>query len=102
MKIGDREVIMQYSTISSNGFSHDQQVSDALDYLRLNQPAAYSEIRKNFPENIIWEDTASKAWFDTKAMGVDVEWSSWLCDAIEETGLVIWEEGEPWSVHTSE
>jgi hypothetical protein len=81
-------------TISSNGFSHDQQVVDALDWLRINRVDVYTEIRKHFPENIIFPDKS--AWIDYEAMGVDPEWSSWLCDAIEAEGEVTWIDGEPW------
>ncbi len=80
-------------TISSNHRSHDQQVSDALDWLRLTHPIAYSSVRKHFPETLRW----SGPWMDTDAMDVDCEWSSWLCDAIKETGLVRWIDGEPWA-----
>lgn len=84
------------SPISSNGFSHDTQVKDALDYLEHNHNGVWEDLVKQFPEalNITWDGS----WFDTEAMGVDEEYSSWLCDAIEETGLVEWDEGEPYSV----
>ena len=86
-------------TISSNGYSTDQQVVDALDYLRINHPAEYSDVRRRFPENIILPDDS--AWFDTDEMGVDIEWSSWLADAIEDTGLVTWDDGEPYATNQS-
>lgn len=79
-------------SISSNHYSADTQASDALDWLRVNHPTVYSEVRKNFAEPIQWEGS----WFDTDAMGVDQEWGSWLVDAIEETGLVMWIDGEPY------
>lgn len=100
MNIGDNNVAFQYSTISSNHFSHDTQVADAWSYLRGEMPEDdFDLLIAQFPEmeNIVW----SGSWFDTEAMGVDPEFSSWVCDAIEETGLVIWDEGEPWSVHMS-
>ena len=31
-------------------------------------------------------------------MGVDIEFGSWLVDAIEATGKVLWEEGEPFAI----
>ena len=40
--------------------------------------------------------TMSGSGYDTDAMGVDAEWPSWLVDALEATGLVIWEDGEPY------
>ena len=79
--------------ISSGHFSHNMQVSDALDYLRIEHPASYSAVRRNFPENIIW----CGPWFDHEAMGVDIEWASWLCDAIEATGHIEWIDGEPYA-----
>lgn len=77
--------------VSSSGASHDMQVADAF--------AALSEIdqrsvRKTFPEIIIMDG----AWFDTEAMGVDPEWSSWLTEEIEATGAVQWVDGEPYLV----
>jgi len=80
-------------TVSSNHVSLDQQAKDALDWLRLYRPDAYVEVRKHFPENIIF----SGSWFDTERMEVDPEWGSWLVDAIEETGVIFWEDGEPWT-----
>lgn len=84
-------------TISSNHYSHDMQVVDALNYLRGAHIEAYSEIRRVFTEDIVWEGFGG-SHLDTDAMGVDAEWSSWLTDAIEDTGLVIWEDGEPWAI----
>lgn len=81
--------------VSSGHFSHDQQVGDALSCLQHTYPNAYAKVRQQFPESIIWDDQS--AWIDTEAMGVDVEWSSWLTDAIESTGVVFWDEGEPYT-----
>ena len=81
-------------TISSNHFSTDQQMVDALDYLRINHVDVYTSIRRQFPENIIFPDKS--AWIDHEAMGVDPDWSSWVIDAIEQESVVFWEEGEPW------
>lgn len=86
--------------ISNNHWSHDQQVSDALDWLMNFQPEAYESVRKNFPETIVFEYDSS--YFDTELMGVDPEYSSWLCDAIESTGFVIWEDGEPFAIVNEE
>lgn len=82
-------------TISSGHFSVDIQALDALDYLRAHHPAAYTQVIKDFPETA--DPTWEGAWLDTEAMGVDVEYGSWLVDAIEATGLVAWEDGEPWT-----
>jgi len=80
-------------SISSNHMSVDIQASAALDWLRFFQPEAYCEVRKDFAETIIWDELGTH--FDTEAMGVDIEWGSWLIDAIEATGFIWWEEGEP-------
>jgi len=80
-------------TLSSNGFSHDLQVQDVMNYLRLNDVANYVAIKREFPENMIFADRSSQ--LDTEAMGVDIEWSCWLTDKIEQDTNVEWWEGEP-------
>lgn len=85
-------------TISSNHFSTDQQALDVLDYLKHNYPEDYAAVVADFPEAKTAELGGTSAWFDTDAMGVDFEWGCWLIDRLEETGRVIWEEGEPWEV----
>jgi hypothetical protein len=80
-------------TISSNQFSHDTQVQDALDYLRISHPGEYCEVVREFPDNLIFEGAS----VDTEAMGVDCEYVSWLTDRIESTGRVYWVEGEPFA-----
>lgn len=82
--------------ISSDHYSHDQQVMDALSYLESFYPADYVAVVQALPEleSVQW----AGSWFDVEAMNVDPEFSSWAADAIEETGRVFWEEGEPWRV----
>lgn len=84
-----------WDSISSGHYSHDQQVLDAMNYLENYQGEAHMEITKKFPEwiNRKWNG----AWIDTEAMNVDHEWSSWLTDAIENTGFVTWIDGEPYA-----
>lgn len=91
------------TTVSSNSFSHDQQVDDAWGWLRGEMPEDdFDLLVQKFPEmegvypttGIIW----SGSCFDTEAMGVDVEYTSWVADALEETGLIYWEDGEPYGV----
>lgn len=84
-------------TISSGHFSTDMQAMDALRYLKDNAPSAYAGILGEFPELDNASFCLMGSWFDTDAMGVDEEWGSWLVDAIEATGRVYWEEGEPWA-----
>lgn len=97
----DEQDIRERVSISSGHFSHDIQVVDALGYLHIYQPEAHAEVRKQFPERIVWEQPI-RTHIDTDAMGVDPEWSSWLCDAIEDTGHVWWEDGEPWAYRDGE
>lgn len=85
-----------WGSISSGHYSHDIQVVDALGYLHIYQPEAHAEVRKQFPEQIVWEQPM-RTHIDTEAMNVDPEWSSWLTDAIENTGFVTWIDGEPYA-----
>jgi len=81
-------------TISSGSFSHDTQVSDAMDYLQLNHVESYTLIKRLYPETFKWDG----AWLDTEAMDVDQDFSSWVADAIENTGHIEWEDGEPYAI----
>lgn len=85
---------MRYETVSSNAFSFDTQVSDALDYLRTQWPETYAGIVERFPEipDLIW----SGSWVDIDESGVDPEYMSWLADALERTGRIMWDDGEPY------
>jgi hypothetical protein len=87
--------VKQVKALSSNHASHDQQVADALAWIRAEHPGDYAAIVDRFPE--IPHAIFDGAWYDYELMGVDVEWSSWLTCALEDTGLVQWEEGEPWA-----
>jgi len=81
--------------LSDNHASHDIQMVDAMQYLALTAPAAFQQIVAEFPE---WNQLRfDGAWVDAAAMGVDPEWPMWLTDAIEATGHVVWEDGEPWT-----
>lgn len=83
------------STISSNQFSVDQQVEDAVDWLRIINPARHAKLLAEFPE---WESRVwAGAWFDTEAMGVDPNFTDWVIDEIEDSGEIWWEEGEPYT-----
>jgi len=82
-------------TVSANHVSTDGQVVHALDYLRTDHPEAYCAVRRHFPET--FHMTYDGSWFDTDKMGVDPEFGSWLVEAIEATGFVQWDEGEPWA-----
>lgn len=81
------------TTVSSNGFSHEDQVLDALRYLRDHFPEAYAELLSKIPREV----KIGGKQFDREAWdrSGDLEWSSYLCDDIEDTGLIWWEEGEP-------
>lgn len=81
--------------ISYNYASHDQQIADALTFLSLTNPTEHAAILAEFPE---WNNHVfAGAWLNTSDMGVDDDWPMWLTDRIEDTGLVYWEEGEPWA-----
>jgi hypothetical protein len=83
-------------TLSNNHLSHDQQVADAMAYLALTHPQHFASIVADFPE---WANVQfDGSWINTTAMGVDPEWPMWLTDAIEQTGRVRWDDGEPWAV----
>ena len=92
---------MARESLSSGHFSHDQQLTDVLNHLT---PDQWAELVKVFPEldgddGIVFEATsdgvALGSW-DLKKMGVDVEYSQWVTDWIEEHTDIHWENGEPW------
>lgn len=92
---------MKWNSLSSNHNSFDQQVDDALDWLRGNIPEhEYNNLLAKFPEAD--SRVMDGAWFDTDMMGVDQEWSSWVCDWIEANTPVYWEDGEPFYVEVDE
>ena len=80
-------------TISSNHWSTDMQACDAAAYLRLTHPVEYSALASEF-EHV--EIPGNSCWFNDAYPDLDPEYGSWLIDAIEATGLVWWEDGEPW------
>lgn len=90
------------TSLSSNYFSTDTQLADAMEWLANTHTEVFNELLAKFPEwrTVKWQDHGS--WIDTDAMGVDQEWSNWLIDAVEGTGLVMWEDGEPWTVEGDE
>lgn len=101
---GDPAVLDEYGievdpfteSLSSGHIGTDSQSEDAMGWLAENFPRHYDAIMEKFPEyerRIFGEHSS---WFDTEAMGVDDEWGSWLVDAIEATGVVYWQDGEPW------
>lgn len=83
--------------ISSNRWSHDQQVEDAVDYLRSGNvtllDATPESFDREFPEwgDLVW----SGSWVDAEESGVDPDYMSWVTDWIEEHTLISWHEGEP-------
>lgn len=87
------------TTVSANSYSHDQQVDDAWSWARGEMPEDdFDLLIAAFPEmeRIVWEP--GNTWFDTEAMGVDQEYTSWVADALENTGIIRWEDGEPYGV----
>jgi hypothetical protein len=79
--------------VSSNGFSVDQQIFDALVNL---EHETFLDIVKKFPEitNVQWSGSS----VDWEAMYVDQEWSMWLLEEIEQSSDIQWIEGEPYMV----
>lgn len=88
---------MVHYGLSSNAFSHDTQVSDAINYLT---PSERLEFHGEFPEyeSLIW----SGSWVDTDASGVDQEYMQWVTDWIEQNTSIRWEDGEPWRYEDGE
>jgi hypothetical protein len=86
--------------ISSNHFSHDQQVVDVMDYLEHNDGIAYSHLINMFPEylRVTFGDSPTSAWIDTDAMDVDVDFMGWLTDEIEACCNIMWHDGEPYMI----
>lgn len=88
------------TTISSNHYSLDLQIQDALSHMKHHHPAEYQSIIASYPKaaNLVFDGE----WIDTDAMGVDVEWNFWLADSIENCDAgIAWEEGEPWCLALS-
>lgn len=88
-------VAYELHAVSSNHYSAETQMVDALDFLKEAEPGTYATLLKAHPE--IDRIETDGAWLNTDKMGVDVEWGSWVIDAIEDTGLIWWEDGEPWA-----
>ena len=82
--------------LSSNAFSVDDQIADAISHLS-NHPdyaASMDRFVSEFPEynTLTW----SGSWVDSEASNVDPEYMSWVADWLENNTPVYWEEGEPW------
>lgn len=82
---------MQIS-ISSNHFSHDQQVQDAVSWLKDGE--YYLDFHLEFPafSGLVWRG----AWVDTEVSNVDPDYMSWVTDWLEAHTPIYWEDGEPW------
>lgn len=79
-------------TISSNQWSTDLQACDAMGWLKEHHPKEYAAIAAEFPTHQL---PPGETWFH--ALGCDPEYGDWLVDAIEDTGLVQWIDGEPFA-----
>lgn len=88
------DIIENLIPVSFNGFSTDLQIQDALEFIEFEYPDVWQQIGDEFPE--IMELQFDGSWMNTDSMDVDPEWPNWLADRLEDTGLVFWEEGEPW------
>lgn len=93
---------MTRQALSSNHYSHDDQVVDVMNYLYSNDRPAYDAIVAEFPEyehtinEVFRRQASTDSWLDTDAAGVDPEYMMWVTDAIEAKSPVYWEDGEPW------
>lgn len=83
--------------ISSNHYSTDLQLLDALGYLSDEERKLFNA---EFPEwpALVW----SNSWVDAEASGVDVEYTSWVIDWVERNTSIFWEDGEPWMLEDSD
>lgn len=91
------EVESERSSLSSGHFSTDTQLEDAVGFLEDSDHDLYVKFLDEFPEwttRTMGEGISS--WFDTDAMGVDIEWSNWCIDWLEANTGIYWEDGEPW------
>lgn len=81
------------SALSSNHYSHDQQVSDVLDFLLKDDRELEEEFTRQFPEYtfLTWGGGG-----DAHASNVDPEYMQWITEWIEANTDVYWEDGEPW------
>lgn len=99
---------MPRHSLSNSHFSTDYQSHDVLQWLKDNAPKQYEKLNKDF-EGDLDRIKFTGSHYDTDAMEVDIEWGSWLVDAIEQLDIkeyehddgskgwsIFWEDGEPW------
>lgn len=80
--------------ISSNAWALDIQALDAIDWLGGCPDTSHVDaVLAQFPE-VADLDTHR---IDAEELGLDPDYVSWLVDAIENTGAVWWEDGEPFA-----
>ena len=89
--------VAQRDALSSNHFSTDLQLQDVVGYLEREMPERYEELLKLFPElpRAFATITGTSSWIDCDDAGVDVEFSSWVIEWIENHTPIMWEDGEP-------
>jgi len=78
-------------SLSSDHFSHDDQVRDVVNWL--DEPSRVKFLAA-FPEwdRLVWDGS----WLEPEASGVDPEYTSWVCVWLEQNTAVYWSDGEPW------
>lgn len=81
--------------LSSNRLSTEDQAKDVVDWLKAELPDVHAELLDEMPEVANIQMSGSSV--DTEAMGVDVEWCSWLVDWLEYNAPVEWDDGEPFT-----
>ena len=98
----DDEMMSDATPISSNQFSTDLQVIDAMRYLEDAHNTEYREILASFPEYPDVENdllnNGPSCTVDTERLNLDDDWVGWVVEAITDTGWVFWMDGEPFSV----
>lgn len=81
---------MARDSLSSNHFSHEGQLTDALNWLQTNNPLQFKLFLAEFPE---WESVANGP---DMLEDLDPEWPMWATDWLEASTAIYWEDGEPW------
>lgn len=81
--------------LSNNHFSHEQQLTDVLNWLQANDPDMFKKFIAEFPE---WSEAKGDMALILETF--DDEWPMWATDWIETVTDITWDEGEPWLLGT--
>lgn len=86
-------------TLSSDRYSHDEQLVDVIKWLVANDPGGASLLFLAYPDAAHYGEEMTMSSIDTGNLGIDIEEPMWCTDWIEENTMVYWEDGEPWIDH---